>query len=100
MNTPLDANELRNKLNSETGQLGWQELQPHYARGVVVYVASGMDLVNVAVRLSRDDKAALERWLHAGLVARATDQQAEEWARRQPQFWSVVVAPWVLVQEI
>jgi hypothetical protein len=25
---------------------------------------------------------------------------AEDWHARQPQFWAVVVAPWVLVQEI
>jgi hypothetical protein len=25
---------------------------------------------------------------------------AEDWHARQPQFWVVVVAPWVLVQEV
>jgi hypothetical protein len=25
---------------------------------------------------------------------------AEDWHARQPRFWAVVVAPWVLVQEV
>lgn len=27
-------------------------------------------------------------------------RQCEDWHARQPMFWAVVVAPWVLVQEV
>ncbi len=92
--------ELRATLNGETGKLAWRELQSHYARGVVIEVAGNLDLVEVALRLTLDDKAAFETWLRAGEVSRADDMQAQQWAARDAQLWAVVVAPWILVQEI
>jgi hypothetical protein len=92
--------ELRAKLNSETAQIGWPELERHFARGVVVAVAPGMDLIEVACAMARDDSAALADWLQAGKVSRADETQAGDWHARQPAFWAVVVAPWVVIQEV
>ncbi len=94
------SDELRAQLNAETGKLSWKELERHYARGVVIRVAGDLDLVEVAAAFVRDDRAVVERWLTEGRVARAGNEQAEEWHRVQPVFWAVVAAPWVLVQEI
>lgn len=100
MQAPEEREELRAKLNAETGKLTWKELERHFARGVVIRVAGELDLVAVAAAMAEDDKAALERWLTGGEVARASAEEAEGWHRRDAVFWAVVVAPWVLVQEI
>ncbi|PKM42678.1 MAG: DUF2288 domain-containing protein [Gammaproteobacteria bacterium HGW-Gammaproteobacteria-1] len=92
--------ELRAKLNSETAQIGWPELERHFARGVVVAVAPGMDLIDVAHAMARDDSAALAAWMQAGQVTRADAEQARDWHARQAVFWAVVVAPWVVIQEV
>lgn len=92
--------DLRTRLNSETGKLLWPELERHFARGVVVAVAQELDLVEVAHAMASDDKTALEGWLQAGQVVRASEEQARDWHQRQPTFWAVVVAPWVLIQEV
>lgn len=97
MTEPLDI--LRAKINAETGQLGWKELERHFARGVVIKVQRGLDLVDVAARVAQDDKAEVERWLAEGRIARASADDATDWNKRQPMFWAVVTAPWVLVQE-
>ena len=103
MNPPddpeLNAEQLRQKLNLETGQLGWQELQRHFARGVVVVVSKELDLIEVAVAFAEDDKTRFEVWIEAGQVWRATDEDAKQWHETDAGFWSAVVAPWVLVQE-
>lgn len=91
---------LRAKLNAETGRLAWKELERHFARGVVILVAPELDLVDVAFRISRDDKAAVEDWMSGGLVRRAATEDAMAWHERQTLFWAVVAAPWVLIQEI
>jgi len=91
---------LRAKLNAETGRMGWNELARFFARGVVIRVAPGLDLVQVAVGIARDDKAALEGWMATGQVGRACTDDAQAWQDRQAVFWAVVTAPWVLVQEI
>ena len=91
---------LRAKLNAETGKLRWPELQRHFARGAVLKVAPGLDLVEAAVGIAQDDRAAVENWLREGRLARASDVDARDWLQRQPLFWAVVAAPWVLVQEL
>lgn len=98
--TELNGEALRQQLNQETGRLGWPELQRHFARGVVIALSAEMDLVEVASRFAQDDKARVEQWLGQGRIRRATDADALRWSRDEPVFWAVVVAPWVLVQEI
>lgn len=94
-----ESDDLHARLNGETGRISWQELQRHFARGVVIHVSADLDLVEVAAHVARDDRAAVEGWITEGKIARATSDHAEEWERRKPDFWAVVTAPWVLVQE-
>ena len=96
----LDEAEMRQKINMETAQIGWSELQREFARGVLVVVGPGLDLVDVALVLNRDDAAQFQAWAEAGQVRRALDEDAMAWNESQPEFWSVVVAPWVLVQVV
>ena len=91
---------LRAKLNAETGKLVWNELERHFARGVVIKVAGDLDLVDVALALARDDKPAVQDWLAQDRFARATSEDALVWHKEQSQFWAVVAAPWVLIQEV
>ena len=92
--------ELRQHLNQETGKLEWQNLAPHFARGVVIAVDPMLDLVEVGLCLIKDNKPLLEEWLAKGLVKRATDDEARDWTEKDPVFWAVVAAPWVVVQEV
>jgi hypothetical protein len=97
MTSPSDI--LRAKLNLETAQLAWPELERHFARGSVVKVAPGMDLIDAALQIAENNAVTVEAWLAEGRIARAELADAEDWHARQPMFWAVVVAPWVLVQE-
>ena len=90
---------LRAEFHSQTARIAWHDLQPHYARGAVVLVQEGMDLVEVAIQLRRDNKAQFEAWIASGEVAGVTDEVAKAWYDSNPEVWAVVVAPWVLVQE-
>ena len=97
MTTPSDL--LRAKLNLETAQLGWPELERHFAPGDVIKVAPGLDLVDAALSVAENNASTVQVWLAQGRIARAELADAEDWHARQPMFWAVVVAPWVLVQE-
>ena len=90
---------LRAKLNGETAKVCWAEMQRHHARGVVVRVAGNLDMIDVAVAMAHDDGAVVGRWMQAGQVGKVSDEEARDWLARDPALWSVVVAPWVLVQE-
>ena len=90
---------IHDEINQQTGVIDWQELVRHFARGVVIRVDAGLDLVKVAHSMSMDDKAQMEQWLNAGTVRRASDDDARCWTRDNMHFWCVAVSPWVLVQE-
>lgn len=96
---PTDES-LRQQLNRETGRIAWDELQRHFARGVVIKVEPELDLVDTALKFVKDDKPAIEAWLNNGSIARASDADAQIWATGSAVFWAVVVAPWVLIQEL
>ncbi len=91
---------LRAKLNLETAQLQWPELERHFARGDVIKVAIGTDLIEAALNMAENNTDQVQAWLTDGRIARAGMNDAEDWHARQPVFWAVVVAPWVLVQEV
>lgn len=94
-----DAPESVDQLNRETGVLTWQELVRFFARGVVIKVHPDLDLVEVGRSMSIDDTDAMQSWLDTSLISRASDDDARDWTERQPEFWCLVAAPWVLVQE-
>jgi hypothetical protein len=96
---PEKDTELRDKVNRETARLPWTELLKHFAQGNVVWVADTLDLVDVAVRISHDDKASIGQWMEAGLLAKVDDQQAQRWLDTDAQLWASVVSPFILVQQ-
>ena len=90
----------REHLSGESGVLTWLELQRHFARGVVLVAESTLDFLDVAAALAGDDVESTSAWMRAGLLHKATDNDARRWVEAQATFRAVVVAPWVLVQEL
>ncbi|OLU22399.1 hypothetical protein BVH03_24525 [Pseudomonas sp. PA15(2017)] len=87
------------KLLGETAAITWQELQPFFARGSLLWVDSDQDLIEVAEALAENRKDEVAAWLNAGRIAVLDDSLAQDLLTRDPSLWAVVVAPWVLVQE-
>lgn len=91
--------ELRAHLHGETSKLPWTELEKHFARGVVFKVEKGLDIIDVAIVIARDDKDSLKTWLDNEKVMAADVEDAKKWNDASASLWSVVVAPFILVQE-
>lgn len=87
------------KLLSETARIGWQELEPFFARGALLRVAMDADLVAVAEGLAEDDRERVAAWLDSGKLCKVDVEHAQDFLARDPQLWAVVVAPWVVIQE-
>lgn len=92
--------DLRSEFHSQTAKIPWLDLQPQFARGLVVEVAVGLDLVEVAMQLTLDNTQQFESWLEEGKVVRVADQRAQELFDCDAMLWAVVAPPWVLVQVI
>ena len=91
---------LRANLNQETAKIPWVDLLRFFARGRVIFVSHGLDLVEVAALASDDRSAEIEALTSEGKIAKASDEQAQRWLERDVLLWTVVVKPWVFVQEI
>lgn len=87
------------KLLGETAPISWEELQPFFARGALLWVAGAQDLVEVALAVAEDDRSKVANWLAAGVLRKVEVELAEDLLARDPKLWAVVVAPWVLIQE-
>ncbi|MES2259238.1 MAG: DUF2288 domain-containing protein [Pseudomonadota bacterium] len=96
---PEQDTDLRIKVNRETARLPWSELQKHFASGTVVWIADELDLVDVAVRISHDDKSTITQWMAAGQISKVSDSQAQGWLASDASLWAVVVSPFILVQQ-
>lgn len=89
---------LHAKLNMETEQIAWSELERFYASGMIFAVAESLDLVDVALQVANDNAKVVSAWLEQGLLARVTDEQAQAWSDTNTNVWAVVLKPWILVQ--
>ena len=90
---------LHAKLNLETAQMSWKDLERFFASGALIFVGHELDLVDVAVQIANDNKQTIEQWLRLGSIAKVTDDQALAWHEADISLWTVVVKPWILVQE-
>lgn len=88
------------KVNLETSQIAWSELQRFFAQGLAVYISPKLDLIAVADQFSKDNKAQVEQWMQNQQVHLVTDQQAKLWFNNNAMMWAVVIKPWVLVQPV
>ena len=95
---PEKNTELYAKINQETARLPWSELERHFALGNVVYVSPELDLIDVAARISHDDKDNVVRWMSEGKLSKVSDEQAQLWAASGASLWTSIVSPFILVQ--
>lgn len=94
------TNELEQKINLETAQIRWHELQRFFASGNAIAVDPSLDLTHVAAQIVADNTAQIKIWMDAGLVDAVKDTQALAWHEADALVWAVVIKPWVLVQPV
>ena len=99
MNESNSVDIARVKVNLETSQIAWNELQRFFASGSAVFVASSLDLIDVAYQFSVDNRDQVTEWMQNNQIALVSDQQALKWLEDDVNVWAVVVKPWILVQE-
>lgn len=82
------------------GPAEWRWLSPHADKGSVVLVDPALDLVEVGYAIATDDVATVDRWIAEALLTKPTSVQMSEWGQSQSkQFTSLIVQPFVLVQD-
>lgn len=87
------------KINMETAQIPWKELERYFAAGRIISVDDSVDMIQVATRMAADDVKTISDMLEKKQIERVTDSQAQVWSDSDATLWAVVVRPWILVQQ-
>lgn len=90
----------KEKIQLETAKIYWSELQRFFAKGEAIWISTQLDLIEVAYHFFIDDKNKVQEWLNGKTIAKVPDELALEWFNSNTQLWTVVIKPFVLVQEI
>lgn len=93
------AEDLRTELEKMVGPVQWEVLKPHARRDAVVVVNGQLDLVTVGAAIAADNTQAVSRWINEQLIVKPTAEQLAEWSVENRRFLSLIVQPYVLVQE-
>ncbi len=96
--TEIESEATRETLNLETARISWKELEVYYAAGNVISVSPELDLIDVAIVITKDNAEQLKEWTEQGLIDSITDKQAKQYADTQATVWAVVIKPWILIQ--
>ena len=87
------------KINLETAQISWKELERFFAGGRVISVEDHVDIIRVAQLMASDDVKAISGMLEKKEIGKVTDEQAQTGSDSDALLWAVVVRPWILVQQ-
>ena len=90
---------LLEKINQETAQIAWDELQVYFAAGRTFLVSDDLDLIEVAYAMQVDDYTLVQDWMKQGMLVKVSNDKASKWVEQKATLWAVVVKPWVLIQE-
>lgn len=93
------AEDLRTELKSMAGLVKWEVLKPHASRDAVVVVNPQLDLVRVGEAIASDNTQSVTRWINEQLILKPTAEQLALWSQENKPFMSLIVQPYVLVQE-
>ena len=89
------------KLKETLDEAEWDWLRDHAQRDAVIVVARELDLLQAGEAIASDDSKQVGAWIQQGLLQKPTAQQLKEWDTTPTRrFMSLVVSPYVLMQEL
>ena len=92
--------DIRAQLDENLDEAEWQWLIPHVQKDSVIIVAAELDLIDVGVAIASDKASQVQNWIDEALIAKPSAEQIGEWnMQREKRFNSLIVQPFVLVQE-
>lgn len=90
----------RDELQQQCAAIAYQEIQRFFAKGMMVLVADGVDIIDVAWLMQNNEVTTLTQLIAQKKVIRVHDKHAKKWSKKNTQLLAITVVPWLLVQEM
>ncbi len=88
-------------LSQSLDEAEWAWLKMHAERDGLIVVSQDLDLLNVGVKLAEDNKSDIQKWIQEHKITKPTQEQLATWNEKPTKrFLSLVVQPFVLIQEV
>ena len=89
------------KQNDIPDEAEWTWLKTHAQRDAVIIVAPKLPLLDAAYEIANDHTDQIQEWIQSGLLSKPTAEQIKAWDQNPvKRFMSLVVQPYVLIQEL
>ncbi|BAB77767.1 DUF2288 domain-containing protein [Anabaena sp. FACHB-709] len=93
--------DLRTELSETIDESEWEWLIPHAQRDAVILISLDLNLLDVGEAIASDNIPSVQRWIDEQLISKPSPQQLGEWnTNQQKRFNTLIIQPYVLVQEI
>lgn len=93
--------DLKAELAELVDEAAWDWLVPHVQRDALVVVDPSLDLVDVGVAIATDNTQSVQHWIGEQLIAKPSVDQLADWERdRAKRFTTLIVQPYVLMQDL
>lgn len=93
------ADDLHAELTDMMGPIQWEWLKPHVQRDAVVIVNEQLNLADVGAAIAQNQTQTVERWINEQLIIKPNAEQLTIWSSENKQFLSLIVQPYVLIQD-
>ncbi len=92
--------DIKTQLSEQIASIEWNLLIPHAHRDALVIVKEQLNLLDVAVAVAEDNATAVQSWISQQLIYKPSPQDLSIWnSQPKKQFMTLIVQPFVLVQE-
>lgn len=92
---------IQEQLSKDIANIDWQDLLPHAKRDAIIVVAQNLDLLDVAVAIAKDNTVLVQQWIDNKSISKPSSEQLTDWNQEmQKQFVTVIVQPFVIIQEV
>ncbi|WP_036479208.1 DUF2288 domain-containing protein [Myxosarcina sp. GI1] len=93
--------DIQDRLSQDLANIAWKDLIPHAKRDAVIVVTKTLNLVDVGAAIAKDNSCLVKNWIDRQKIGKPSSQQLADWnLAPQKQFATLIVQPFVLVQEL
>ena len=91
---------MNEKLLKEADWCEWQDLHDSFLRDVLFAVKESYDCFTLAESIAQDDSLVIMDEIESGSIYRPDGFQVEKWKKEKVRFLTLIVSPFVLVQQM
>ncbi|MGL1903275.1 MAG: DUF2288 domain-containing protein [Fibrobacterales bacterium] len=98
--TPEPDETTAEKLARECAPVSWEHIRPHFERDAVILASKALDFISIGTHIAEDNSEAISQEITAGNLGKPLESQIAQWDTAGATFNTLIISPFVLIQEL